>query len=95
MCVTSEFCLYKEQIHVSVLSREVCSYHTVHGKVIVLCLKFHSMGMTGSYFCVAVQKQTFVVCDPVKHLQENITEKKNYSFVMEQIKLYASNMRNL
>lgn len=34
------------------------------------------MGMTGSYFCVAVQKQTFVVCDPVKHLQENITEKK-------------------
>lgn len=32
--------------------------------------------MTGSYFCVAVQKQTFVVCDPVKHLQENITEKK-------------------
>lgn len=76
MCVTSEFCLYKEQIHVSVLSSEVCSYHTVHGKVIVLCLKFHSMGMTGSYFCVGVQKQTFVVCDPVKHLQENITEKK-------------------
>lgn len=28
--------------------------------------------MTGSDLSVAVQEQTFVVCNPVKHLQQNI-----------------------
>lgn len=60
----------------SVLRHEVVSYHTVHGKVIVLCLKLHRVGVTGSNLCVAVQKQTFVVSNPVKHLQENIKGKK-------------------
>ena len=77
MCMIYEFYLNIEQTdNMSVLWSEACSYHTVHGKVIVLCLKLHRMGMTGSDLCVAVQKQTFVVCDPVKHLQESIKEKK-------------------
>lgn len=72
-----KFYLNIEQIvNVSVVWSEACSYHTVHGKVIVLRLKLHCMRVTGSDLRVAVQKQTFVVCDPIKHLQENIKEKK-------------------
>lgn len=46
------------------------SYHTVHSKVVVLRLKLHCVRVAGPNLSVAVQKQTFVVCDPVKHLQE-------------------------
>lgn len=46
------------------------SYHTVHGKVVVLCLKLHCVRMAGPNLSVAVQKQALVVCDPVKHLPE-------------------------
>lgn len=77
MCMIDEFYLNIEQTdNESVQWSGACSYHTVHGEVIVLCLKLHRVGVTGSNLCVAVQKQTFVVCDPVKHLQENIKEKK-------------------
>lgn len=44
------------------------AYHTVHGKMIVLRLKFHGMRVAGPDLRVAVQKQAFVVSDPVKHL---------------------------
>lgn len=66
------------------LCREACPYHAVHGKVIVLCLKFHRVGVTGSNLCVAVQKQTFVVCDPVKHLHENIKERRKFNNLLWQ-----------
>lgn len=46
------------------------SYHTVHCKVVVLCLKLHRMRMAGPNLRVAVQKQALVVRDPVKHLPE-------------------------
>lgn len=87
MCMIYTFYLnIKQRDNVSVLWCEAFSYHTVHGKVIVLCLKLHRVGVTGSNLCVAVQKQTFVVCNPVKHLQENIQEKKKIqSFFMAEI----------
>lgn len=56
---------YSPRQHTSVLTE---SYHTVHSKVVVLCLKLHCMRMAGPDLSVAVQKQALVVCDPVKHL---------------------------
>lgn len=45
------------------------SYHAVHGKVIVLGLKIHGMRVIVTNLSVAGQKQTFIVHDPVEHLQ--------------------------
>lgn len=36
--------------------------------MIVLRLKLHGVRVAAPNLCVAVQKQAFVVCDPVKHL---------------------------
>ena len=44
------------------------SYHTVHGKVVVLGLQLPGMLVVPSYLCVAGQEQALVVHDPVKHL---------------------------
>lgn len=90
-----KFYLNIEQIvNVSVVWSEACSYHTVHGKVIVLCLKLHCMRVTGSDLRVAVQKQTFVVCDPIKHLQENIKERKKKKITNLLWQKSHSNVRN-
>lgn len=80
----------KQAAYLCCLYREVCSYHAVHGKVIVLCLKFHRVGVTGSNLCIAVQKQTFVVCDPVKHLHKNIKEIRKFNNLSWQ-KSWTSN----
>lgn len=45
------------------------SYHAVHGKVVVLGLELHGVGVVVANFCVACQEQTLVVHDPVKHLK--------------------------
>lgn len=48
----------------------VCvSYHAVHGKVVVLGLQLHGVGVVVANFCVACQEQTLIVHDPVKHLK--------------------------
>lgn len=84
----------KQAAHLCCLCREACSYHTVHGKVIVLCLKFHRVGVTGSNLCVVVEKQTFVVCDPVKHLHENIEGRRKFVNLLWQ-KSWTNNVRYL
>lgn len=49
----------------------VCvSYHAVHGKVVVLGLQLHSVGVVVADLRVACQEQTLVVHDPVEHLRQ-------------------------
>lgn len=62
--------LFAETFPLQRMSPRTVSYHTVHSKVVVLCLKLHRMRMAGPNLGVAVQKQALVVCDPVKHLPE-------------------------
>lgn len=53
----------------------VCeSYHAVHSKVVVLGLQLDSVGVVVANLCVACQKQTLVVQDPVKHLRQEDAE---------------------
>lgn len=68
ICVDAS-CLLK-YFHVRDTSVLTASYHAVHSKVVVLCLKLHGVRMAGPNLGVAVQKQALVVCDPVKHLPE-------------------------
>lgn len=68
ICVSPSRPLESSLIHAT--SVPTASYHAVHGKVVVLRLQLHRVGVAGSDLSVAVQKQALVVCDPVKHLPE-------------------------
>lgn len=45
------------------------THHGVHGEVVVLRLKVHSVLVAHANLSVALQKQLFIVTDPVEHLQ--------------------------
>lgn len=45
------------------------THHGVHGKVVVLRLKVHSMLVVHADLSVALQEQLLIVTDPVEHLQ--------------------------
>lgn len=53
------------------MSKDQSSHHAVHGKVVVLGLQLHGVGVVVADLSVSSQKQPFVVHDPVKHLQRH------------------------
>lgn len=48
------------------------THHGVHGEVVVLRLKVHSMLVAHADLSVALQEQLLIVTDPVEHLEREM-----------------------